>query len=150
MTAAAGGDRRISPLFVDAATSARLGRIRQHGTAPELSVRKILRGLGLHYRTANRDLPGAPDIANRARHWAVFVHGCFWHSHKGCSRATVPKRNRAFWRAKFAVNVARDHRALLELRKRGFAAVVVWECELRTPARVTSRLRRSLLNRRES
>lgn len=133
-------------LVVDAATSQRLARIRQRGTSAELFVRRILASLGLRYRTENRDLPGSPDLANRTRRWAVFVHGCYWHAHEGCVRATVPKRNRAFWEAKFVANRARDTRALLALRRRGFQAVVVWECELEWPERVQKRLRRLLLS----
>lgn len=126
---------------MDDATSIRLGKIRQHGTTPELLVRGIVRSLGSHYRVSNRDLPGSPDLANRSQHWAVFVHGCFWHSHARCVRATVPKRNRRFWTAKLRANQARDKRSIRELRRLGFRVFVVWECELEHPTRVLRRLR---------
>src|SRR5689334_5614430 len=100
----------------DPATSKRMARIRQRDTAAEQLVRKCLKKLGLRFRTENRDLPGSPDIANRFEHWAILVHGCFWHAHEGCPKATVPKRNRPFWLAKFAANRARDRRVLKELR----------------------------------
>src|SRR5437773_2651124 len=131
-------------LLVDRETSARLGRIRQKDTAAEQAVRRVLRELGLRYRIRNRDLPGAPDAANRARQWAVFVHGCFWHSHAGCYRATVPKRNREFWVAKFADNRARDQRVVRELRRRGYRTVIVWECQVKRPERLARRLGRLL------
>src|SRR5688572_15632999 len=102
-------------LEVDDATSARMGLVRQKGTRPELLVRRALSALGHRFRLANRDLPGSPDIANRSRRWAVFVHGCFWHRH-GCKASTTPARNREFWEAKFARNVARDQRRAGELR----------------------------------
>jgi DNA mismatch endonuclease (patch repair protein) len=134
-------ERRRSPLVFDRATSLRLSKIRQKDTAPELAVRVILSAIGVRYRVRNRDLPGSPDIANRTARWAVFVHGCYWHSHRGCSRATVPKRNREFWVAKFAANVKRDADAVAALRRRGFRVAVVWECEIeRHPRRVTTRL----------
>ena len=139
--------RRDLGLKVDAATSARLALIRQHGTAAELAVRRLATALGLRYRVRNRDLPGSPDLANRARRWAVFVHGCYWHSHEGCVRATVPKRNRAFWRGKFAANRARDLRALAALRGMGYATAVVWECELTRPELVRRRLERRIVQR---
>jgi len=123
-----GSPSRRSSLDLDPATSERLSRIRQRGTAPELVVGAVLRELGLRYRTRNRDLPGSPDFANRTGRWAVFVHGCFWHHHAGCVRATVPKRNRSFWLEKFAANRRRDARAVRMLRARGFRVVVVWEC----------------------
>src|SRR5262249_34210676 len=128
-------------LLVDPATSARLGRIRQKDTAAELAVRRVLHELGLRLRIRNRDLPGAPDAANRSRRWAIFVHGCFWHSHAGCRRATVPKRNRDFWLEKFIENRARDARVLRALRRRGYRTLVVWECELERAAKLGRRLR---------
>lgn len=126
----------------DSATSTRLGRQKQSGTIPELAVRALVREAGARYRISNRDLPGSPDLANRRQRWAIFVHGCFWHAHEGCARATVPKRNRTEWRKKFRANRRRDalkRQALVEL---GYRVCVLWECEVlgRGPAR--SRLRR--------
>ena len=115
-------------------TSERMARVRQRGTAPELRVRRVATAMGLRYRTANRDLPGSPDLANRTKKWAVFVHGCFWHQHTGCTAATVPKSNQAFWRAKFAANVDRDNRVRAALESRGFSVVTIWECQTKEPA----------------
>ena len=123
-------------LIVDATTSARLGRIRQHGTSAELTVRKLLHSLGHRFRVHNRDLPGSPDIANRSRKWAVFVHGCFWHQHPGCRRATTPTRNRSFWLKKFEANRVRDARVQAMLRDDGYRVTVVWECEAEDLKRV--------------
>lgn len=133
-------------LKLDPATSKRLGEIRQTNTLAEIAVRKILHGMGLRFRVQNRDLPGSPDIANRSRRWAVFVHGCFWHSHPRCSRATVPKRNRWFWSAKFRANRDRDKRVMIELARAGYYVVVVWECQLKRP-RVASYALRRLVDR---
>ena len=119
-------------------------RQRTRNTLPEVVVRRALRELGMSYRTCNSDLAGSPDAANRKRRWAVFVHGCFWHHHDGCRRATVPKRNHAFWLAKFAQNRERDARAARELRSLGFRVVTVWECETRGPGSTLSRKLRSL------
>jgi DNA mismatch endonuclease, patch repair protein len=133
-------------LVVDRETSARMARVRQRGTKPELLVRKMLSGLGLRYRTRNRDLPGSPDLANRRAGWAIFVHGCFWHAHRSCSKATLPKRNRAFWMSKFSDNRARDGAAVLALRASGYRAVVIWQCELeRDPVATRRRLRVALI-----
>lgn len=130
-------------LVVDAETSARLGRIRQHGTSAELTVRKLLHALGHRFRVHNRDLPGSPDIANRSRKWAVFVHGCFWHRHPGCKRTTKPSRNREFWLQKFKANIARDVRVQAALQEAGYRVVVVWECETKDDKRLKA-LRRAL------
>ncbi|MFW5680059.1 MAG: very short patch repair endonuclease, partial [Pseudomonadota bacterium] len=113
----------------DAATAARMRRQRTQGTKAELIVRAWLRAHGLAYRIAPRTLPGRPDLANRRQGWALFVHGCFWHAHQGCPRATLPKRNRAFWQAKLAANKARDARKVEALEAMGLEVHVVWECE---------------------
>ena len=127
-------------LVVDDATSARMALVRQRGTRPELLVRTELVALGHRFRLANRDLPGSPDVANRARRWAVFVHGCFWHRH-GCKASTTPGRNREFWEAKFQRNIERDRRSLEALTAAGYTVVVIWECETRRdPERVRARL----------
>ena len=113
----------------DPETSARMARIRQKGTKIEAAVASALRDLGLHYRKNVRKLPGSPDFANRSKRWAVFVHGCFWHHHTGCYRATIPKSNRGFWLQKFRDNKRRDARSAQLLRRQGYRVVVIWECQ---------------------
>ncbi|WP_092228510.1 very short patch repair endonuclease [Bradyrhizobium sp. Gha] len=113
----------------DAETSARMARIRQKGTKIEAAVALMLRDLGLHYRRNVRKLPGSPDFANQSKRWAVFVHGCFWHHHAGCYRATVPKSNRRFWLNKFHDNKRRDARSVRLLQREGYRVVVIWECQ---------------------
>ncbi len=119
----------MRPPALDEARSALMRRVRRHDTSPEQAVAAALRASGLAYRKNVRSLPGSPDFANKRRRWAVFVHGCYWHRHRGCKRATVPKHNRAFWQAKFDANRKRDAAAIRALRRRGFKVVVIWECE---------------------
>ncbi|MGM0578501.1 MAG: very short patch repair endonuclease [Myxococcota bacterium] len=102
---------------------------RRRDTRPELRVRRALTKLGHRYRVRNDDLAGSPDVANRRRRWAVFVHGCYWHQHPGCRRATVPARNREFWLEKFRRNRERDAKKIDELERQGYHVVVVWECQ---------------------
>ncbi|WP_338693864.1 very short patch repair endonuclease [Bradyrhizobium sp. 26S5] len=104
-------------------------RVRRQDTAAELLVQRWLRMHGQRYRKRNRDLPGSPDLANRSKRWAIFVHGCFWHSHPGCKRATIPKTNTDFWTRKIADNRARDARKEGDLIALGFRVLVLWECE---------------------
>lgn len=113
--------------------------VRQRDTSAEMLVRQILSRMGHRYRSKNRDLPGSPDIANRSRRWAVFVHGCFWHRHEGCVRTTTPKRNRLFWEEKFVQNKLRDARVRNALHKRGFRTVVIWECQVESDEALVSR-----------
>lgn len=129
----------------DASTSARMGQVRQHGTSAELAVRRLVSDLGFRYRVSNRGLAGSPDLANRSRERVIFVHGCFWHRHRRCSRTTTPKRNRQFWLEKFADNEARDRRVTRTLRRQGFKVVVIWECQIeQQPGAVARRLAKAL------
>ncbi|WP_441005677.1 very short patch repair endonuclease [Rhizobium sp. WSM4643] len=106
-----------------------MARVGQKNTLPEVKVRKILHGLGYRYRIHRRDLPGSPDIVFPTRRKAIFVHGCFWHRHADCSKATSPKTRVEFWREKFAKNVERDKRKERELRELGWEVETIWECE---------------------
>lgn len=123
--------------------SERMSRIRGKDTRPELALRKVLHGLGLRYRLHGAGLPGKPDLVFPRYKAVVFVHGCFWHRHPGCSIATTPKSNTAFWLEKFEKNVARDARVIAQLEGQGWKVLVAWECELSTlpkAARVGERL----------
>lgn len=104
-------------------------RVRQKRTKPEEIVAAALTAAGIRYRRNVRSLPGSPDFANKKRKWAIFVMGCFWHHHTNCKRATVPTRNREFWRAKFADNRRRDARKVHALRLRGVRVLLIWECQ---------------------
>ena len=115
-------------------------RVATHRTGPEDRVALALRQLGVHYRRHVRSLPGRPDFANRTRGWAIFVHGCYWHHHAGCAKATVPRANRALWLAKFATNRQRDARKVRELRRAGFRVLTLWECATAPEAPLLRRL----------
>lgn len=115
--------------------SERMSRIRSKDSQPELALRRVLHRLGLRYRLHATNLPGKPDLVFPRYKAVVFVHGCFWHRHRGCKIATTPKSNTPFWVEKFDKNVARDSRVTTTLEKLGWRVFVVWECEL-TPTKV--------------
>ena len=94
----------------------------------------------MRYRIGQATLPGTPDVANKSRRWAIFVHGCFWHHHTNCGRATVPKQNRAWWLVKFGRNQQRDREKLAILEGRGLAVLVIWECETQDIGALRARL----------
>lgn len=124
-----------------------MSRIRSRDTEPERAVRSILHCMGLRFRINRRDLPGSPDIVLPKYQTAIFVHGCFWHRHKGCRFAYKPKTRQAFWQKKFSDNVARDQRSSRNLRKAGWHVLTVWECELSAPDRLAAKLHRTLSSR---
>lgn len=118
--------------------------VRRQDTQPELAVRKLLFHLGYRFRLHEGALPGTPDIVFPSRRIAVFVHGCFWHHHSGCARATFPKSRQDYWSRKFRDNQARDERKLRELGALGWIALIVWECETADPESLAERLMREL------
>jgi DNA mismatch endonuclease, patch repair protein len=119
-----------------------MGRVRQSGTAPEMAIRRAVSTLGLRYTVSNRDLPGSPDLANRSRRWAIFVHGCYWHRHAGCYKTTTPRTNTDFWLNKFSRNIARDEAARIELERRGYRVLTFWQCDVEGGHGIAARLAR--------
>ena len=132
-------DRRAFPNTDDARRKL-MARIRQRGTQPELVVRRALRTLGPGFRNNCRELPGSPDLANKSRRWAVFVHGCYWHHHTNCSKGTIPTRNREFWLAKFRRNPHKDAATIKRLRALGYRVLLIWECETASAAQLARKL----------
>jgi DNA mismatch endonuclease (patch repair protein) len=120
--------------IAEPSTSLRMRRVRQRNTEPERLTRRMLFALGARFRTCARDLPGRPDVVNRTRAWALFVHGCFWHGHARCRLATIPKTNTRWWLAKLEANRIRDRRKVRELRNLGFLVEVIWQCEVERPS----------------
>lgn len=118
--------------------------VRAKDTKPELIVRRLAYGMGYRYRLHDRSLPGTPDLVFRSRRSVIFVHGCFWHRHKGCTRASEPRSKVGFWRPKLAGNAARDKKQIRALEKRGWRTLVIWECETKDGRPLVSRLRRFL------
>ncbi|MDZ5649442.1 very short patch repair endonuclease [Nitrospirillum sp. BR 11828] len=114
-----------------AVRSRMMAGIRGKNTKPELAVRKALTAAGVRYRLHRKDLPGVPDLVMAGRRAAVFVHGCFWHCHKGCRHAKVPSSNTEFWKAKLERNVERDKAVVTELLAAGWRVLTVWECTTR-------------------
>ena len=122
------------------ARSRLMSRIRGRDTKPELAVRSAAHSLGLRFRLNGCGLPGRPDLVLRRHGAAIFVHGCFWHQHRGCRHATVPTVRQEYWLPKLARNIERDRTISAELGRRGWKVLTIWECELRNPESVKVRL----------
>lgn len=118
-----------------------MARVRSVDTAPEMAVRRLLHGMGYRYRLHCEELLGRPDLVFSGRRKIIFVHGCFWHQHRGCKRARMPSSNRDFWAAKIERNISRDRAVVRTLRRTGWKVLTVWECELSDMTRLARRLR---------
>lgn len=115
------------------ARSARMARIKNKNTKPEMKVRGLVHSLGFRYRLHGKNIPGRPDMVFSGRRKVIFIHGCFWHRHadSDCALARMPKSRLDFWKPKLERNAERDGETMELLRRAGWDSLVIWECELR-------------------
>ena len=106
-----------------------MSRIRGKDTAPETVVRSLLHRMGYRFRLHVKNLPGRPDIVLRKHRTGIFVHGCFWHRHRGCRNCTTPTNRREWWVRNLEGNAVRDRAHWRALGRVGSRVVVVWEGE---------------------
>lgn len=125
-----------------------MSRVLSENTSPEIRVRSLLHSLGYRFRLYRSDLPGKPDIVLTKYKTVIFIHGCFWHRHSGCKRATTPASNKEYWLPKFQRTVERDRKNQKELRKRGWNVLIIWECQVRNLDKLAHRLKRFLENKK--
>ena len=109
-----------------------MSRIRGRDTSIEVMVRKYLFAHGFRFLKNDKRYPGKPDIVLPKYHTVIFVHGCFWHQHSNCKKATRPKTNTKFWNDKLEKNVLNDQKHSRELREQGWNVITIWECEIET------------------
>jgi DNA mismatch endonuclease (patch repair protein) len=116
-------------------------RIGSKDTEPEIAVRRLVWSLGVRYRLHRHDLPGRPDLVFSSSKRIIFVHGCFWHCHRRCRRAHVPRTNQTYWIPKLQRNLQRDRANLRRLRVKGWNVLVIWECETTDQVVLQSKLK---------
>ena len=109
--------------------SINMGKIRSKDTIPELIVRRSLFSKGFRYRIHDKKIIGKPDIVLKKYKTVIFVHGCFWHQHKGCKFFRLPKSNQDYWKPKLGRNKERFNEVRNELIIDGWNVEVIWECE---------------------
>lgn len=118
-----------------------MARVRSGNTKPEIAVRRALWSAGLRYRLHDKRVPGRPDVTIASRRLAIFVHGCFWHGHEGCSRHRIPKSRVEWWTAKIMRNKARDAEVKSLLTDAGWRIAVIWECQVEDAAHLAGFVR---------
>jgi DNA mismatch endonuclease (patch repair protein) len=118
--------------------SSKMAAIKSKNTRPEMFVRRLLYSLGYRYRLHIKYLPGNPDIVFESRKTVIFVNGCFWHQHRKCKYAVIPKSNVKFWSSKLRMNVERDKYNYKQLKKLGYKVAVIWECEINKASRTSN------------
>jgi DNA mismatch endonuclease (patch repair protein) len=124
--------------------SENMRRIRSRDTSPEISVRRIVHGMGFRYRLHVAALPGKPDMVLTRLKKIIEIRGCFWHQHGVCIDSHMPKSRRDYWRPKLERNKSRDYENLCRLKALGFRVLVLWECEVRSDKHLTAKIKRFL------
>ena len=118
--------------IVDKETRSRLmSGIRSVNTKPEVLTRKELHHLGYRYRLGSKIGKIRPDIVLPKFNVAIFVHGCYWHQHRGCKLAYSDREYSEKWQKKFKDNWERDLRVLNDLNEAGWRVAIIWECATR-------------------
>jgi DNA mismatch endonuclease, patch repair protein len=123
-----------------------MSRVHGKNTAPEVLIRSLLHRMGYRFRLDYKALPGRPDIVLPRFRKLIFVHGCFWHGHKNCHRATLPQTNIAFWTKKVKGNAERDLKNIRSLRRLGWKPLVIWQCEMRNLEKLERRIVKFISN----
>jgi len=108
-----------------------MSRIKGKDTKPEMLVRKFLFANGYRYTLHAKNLPGKPDIVLPRLRTAIFVNGCFWHGHDNCKYFVVPKTRTGWWLKKIHRNKQLDRESLTSIRRQGWKALTIFECDLR-------------------
>ncbi len=112
-----------------------MSRIRSKNTKPEEIVRKFLFSKGFRYRKNDKRYSGCPDIVLPKHRTMIFINGCFWHCHEGCTDFVIPKSNQDYWIPKLEKNRKRDVENYFALKRAGWNVIIVWECELKKEER---------------
>lgn len=135
-----GRHKTLAGRRIDPKRSALMARVKSKDSKPEIVVRRLVHRLGYRFRLHRSDLPGTPDLTFPRLGKVIFVHGCFWHRHEGCSRTTTPKTRFTYWVDKFRCNIQRDAAKQRQLKALGWDILVVWECETFDPHSLSKRL----------
>ena len=115
--------------------SRNMSAIRSKDTKPEVYFRKLLFAEGFRYRIQEKTVLGKPDLFLRKYNVAIFVNGCFWHRHKDCKYAYMPKSRIEFWEKKFSDNLRRDATVKEKLQDQGIRQLIIWECTIKSMKR---------------
>ena len=136
----------MTDVFTRKKRSEIMSHIRSKGNkSTEILLATLLRSNKLHGWRRHQPLPGKPDFAWPKAKVAVFVDGCFWHSHN-CGKGYKPISNSQYWTNKFLANRQRDIKCARALRLKGWSVIRIWECALaKSPQTCISRIRRKLL-----
>ncbi|HKQ38769.1 MAG TPA: very short patch repair endonuclease [Verrucomicrobiae bacterium] len=113
---------------------------RSQQRSQRIEKRHVSKNPSIHSSPRQRIRYVCPDIVLPKYRTVIFVHGCFWHRHRGCKNCTTPTNRRKFWVGKLEGNAARDKLHQAALRRLGWRILVIWECEIDDPTGVIRKI----------
>ena len=114
--------------------SENMAKIRSTGTKPEEIAITWFNKKSYNFEINKKEIIGKPDLVFSNQKVLIFIHGCFWHHHKRCKRATLPKTNKKYWLPKIENNIKRDISNAKKLRRQGWHVLTIWECQIKKDA----------------
>src|SRR3984885_14616874 len=111
-----------------------MSRIKGKDTKPEMVVRRFLHANGFRYKLHDKSLPGKPDIVLPKYKVVIFIHGCFWHGHEGCTKAALPMSRTDWWKSKIFRNIENDKNAERILKEAKWNVIKIWTCTINKTA----------------
>lgn len=107
-----------------------MAKVKSQGNkSTELKAIKFFKEYGIKGWRRRYKLTGNPDFVFPKSRLAVFIDGCFWH---GCKEhCRIPESNHNYWVSKIDRNIKRDKFVNLELQRKRWVVVRIWEHELR-------------------
>lgn len=120
----------MSDVFDKITRSAVMRKVRgKENRSTELTLIEIFHQNGITGWRRGYPVKGHPDFVFLSKRIAVFVDGCFWHSHD--CRNTRPKQNEEYWAKKRERNMKHDTEVTRQFVERGWTVIRIWECELK-------------------
>jgi len=107
-----------------------MSKVRSKGNkSTELRLIKLFNENRIVGWRRNYPVQGKPDFVFIKQRIAVFIDGCFWHSHDCWN--TRPSDNADYWQNKRERNMKRDVIITELFERRGWRVLRIWECELK-------------------
>jgi DNA mismatch endonuclease (patch repair protein) len=118
-----------------------MASVRSEGNkSTELKFIDVMKSRSIIGWRRHRNVFGRPDFVFTGKKIAVFVDGCFWHR---CPlHCRLPAANAQYWMNKIDGNALRDKQVAMELRRRGWVVIRLWEHDLAGGGSLARKLRR--------
>lgn len=117
--------------------------MKSKNTTPEVRLQEALTLRGEVFETHVKQILGTPDIYLYESQIVVFVHGCYWHSHKNCKLNSKHSARNPLLNLVRNAAVVRDVSIVRELQNSSYKVFIAWECHVKSEVgRVVDKIQR--------